>query len=160
MPDAPTTRDVLDELLEDNAVARAALLQAVDAVPAARRLERALGEWSLKDLMAHLAAWQDGYAQALEGVARGERPVIPGYEGSDDAFNAARVAAARELSWEQVLGQLRAARERHEAAVRGLRVLDPERYAPGRTPHRLASSANHDREHTPEIEAWRQAQGL
>ncbi|MSQ36463.1 MAG: DinB family protein [Dehalococcoidia bacterium] len=152
--------DALDAVLEDNAVARAALLQAVDALPAERRLERALGEWSVKDVVAHLATWQDGFAAALELVAQGERPVIPGYANDDDAFNAARVAEARELSWEQVLGRLRAARERHDAAVRGLRVLDPDRYAEGRTPRRLASSANHDREHAPQIEVWRRAQGL
>jgi uncharacterized damage-inducible protein DinB len=152
--------DVLDALLEENAAARAALLAAVDALPAERRLERSLGDWSLKDLLAHLAAWQDGYAHALELVASGERPQIPGYAGSDDAYNAACVAASQQLSWEQVLAALRAARERHEAAVRGLRAVDADRYAPGRTPHRLASSANHDLEHTPAIEAWRRAQGL
>ncbi|MBM4416016.1 MAG: ClbS/DfsB family four-helix bundle protein [Chloroflexi bacterium] len=152
--------DVLDAVLEENAAACAELMHAIDAVPEAWRTERGvLGDWSLKDLVAHLAYWQDGWAHALELVASGERPQIPGYDNDDD-FNARNVAASQGESWEQVLARLRSTRERHEAAVRGLRALDADRYAEGRTPHRLASAGSHDREHLPAIEAWRRAQGL
>ena len=43
-------------------------------------------------------------------------------------------------SWEQVLARLHAARERHEAAVRGLRALEPERYEARKTAHRVSST--------------------
>lgn len=153
--------DVLDELLEENARARAELLEVVDAIPAQLRLEPELDGWSVKDIIVNIAAWQDGYAQALELMARGERPRVPDYEDDDiDGFNARRQQDAAGDSWEQTLGRLRAARERHEAAVRGLRVLDPERYAEGKTARRIADAAEHDREHSAQIAAWRRSRGV
>jgi len=153
--------DALDALLEENARARAELLEAVDAVPAVLRLEPSIDGWSLKDVIVNIAAWQDGYAHALELMARGERPRVPDYEDSDiDAYNARRQQEAAADSWEQTLGRLRAARERHEAAVRGLSVLDADRYAPGKTAHRLANAAEHDREHIEQIAVWRRSRGV
>jgi uncharacterized damage-inducible protein DinB len=148
--------DVLDALIEENAAARAELMQAVDALPADQRLQPAFGDWSVKDVMAHLAGWQEGMAEYLEQAGRGERPRIPDFEDGDiDRYNHSRVAESADASWELVMGRLRAARERQEAAIRGLRALEPERYAEGRSAHRLASVAEHDREHVQEILAWR-----
>ena len=151
--------DHLDTAIADNAAARSELLQAVDAIPGQRRLETAMGEWSVKDVVAHLIGWQDGYAAALEAAAGGERPSIPGYE-DDDSYNARSVDAARGDSWEQVMGQLRTSRERYEAAIRGLRALPEDRWAAGRTLHRLSQMSTHEREHIAEILQWRQEQGL
>ena len=154
-------------VLEANRATRAALLAAIDALPAARRDERAFDAWALHDVLAHLVAWQDGYAAALECIARGERPIVPGFEpGLDDAaatdrFNARAVEAAAGESWDVLLARLDAARERHERAVRALAGrLDAERFVEGRTARRLASSAAHDEEHIPAILAWRQREGI
>jgi len=153
--------DAIDAILEENARARAELLEVVDAIPAQQRLDPSLDGWSVKDIVVNIAAWQDGYAHALELMARGERPQVPGFEDNDiDAFNATRQEQAMADRWEQTLSRLRAARERHEAAVRGLRVLDPERLEPGKTAHRLANAAEHDREHIEQIAAWRRARGV
>ena len=76
-------------------------------------------------------------------------------DAADAAYNAASVAELRDAPWEAVLARLRAAREEHDEAVRGLRALEPERYAEGRTPHRLATAGNHDREHIEPIREWR-----
>jgi hypothetical protein len=75
--------DGLNDLLEENARARADLLEAVDAIPAAVRLEPTIDGWSVKDVIVNIAAWQDGYAHALELMARGERPKVPDYEDDD-----------------------------------------------------------------------------
>ncbi|MEZ4554264.1 MAG: DinB family protein [Dehalococcoidia bacterium] len=153
--------DVLDGIVEENARARAELLEAVDAIPAALRLDPAIDGWSVKDVIVNIAAWQDGYAHALELMARGERPKVPDFEDDDlDAFNARRQQEAADDSWERTMGRLRAARERHDAAVRGLRVLEPDRYAEGKTAHRLADAASHDREHIEQIAAWRRLRGV
>ena len=161
--------DILDAVLEQNAAARAELLDAIDALPGERRLEGWYGpsQWSVKDILAHIARWQEGWTVALEAIARAERPSIPGFEPNPDdpdaaeaAYNADSVALSRGDAWEVVMGRLREARERHEGAVRGLRVLDPDRYAEGRTAHRLADGATHDREHLPAILEWRREQSL
>ena len=94
----------------------------------------------MKDVLAHIARWQQGWSVALDKIAQGERPAIPDFtpnvddpDAADAAYNAESVAQARDRGWEQVLARLRAAREQHDAAVRGLDVLDPDRYAEGRT---------------------------
>ncbi len=163
------TPAAIDAILEDNAKARAELVAAIDALPAQRRLEGWYGSerWSVKDILGHLVRWQEGWSHALQAVAAGERPAVPGYEpnrddpdAADAAYNAASVAEMRDTTWEAVLARLRAAREAHDEAVRGLRVLEPERYAEGRTPYRLASSGSHDREHSEAILEWRREQRL
>ena len=168
MPDEPA--DVMEReiaaVLEANQAARAELLEAVDALSAERRRERWLGEpgtseedrWSLHDIIAHLYEWQNGFAHALERMARGERPEIPDYnpEDADDAFNALVTDRNRHLGWEELLLHLRAARERHEAAVHNLAGrLSPDRFAEGKTARRLANTAEHDHEHIPAILEWR-----
>ncbi len=152
----------VEGIIADNAAARAALMLAFDAVPAARRIETWYGDWSLKDLVVHLAAWQESWAAGMDQIARGERPQLPEYEGDDDAFNAARVAEHDGDSWESAVRWLRESRERHEEAARGMRAVAPaERLAPGRTAHNfVAGPGTHDREHIPAILEWRQAEGL
>lgn len=161
--------EALDALIEENERARAELLDALDALSAEQRVTGWSGPeaWSAKDILAHIARWQAGWAAALDLVASGERPAIPEFEpnrddpdAADNAFNAESVARSAGLSWEQVLGTLRDARERHNEAIRGLAVLDPDRYAEGRTPYRLAAAAEHDREHAQAILAWRGEQGV
>ncbi len=164
VPDDPPRANPLDALLRENARARSELLAALDAVPAARRTELWYGEWSLRDIVAHLAAWQEGCAAALESLARGEPPRIPGFDeaAGGEAFNAARAAEHRHDSWEQVMALLHAARERHEAAVRALpAAVDPERYQEGRTAYRLAAMpGGHDQGHLEPVLTWRREQGL
>ena len=161
--------EALEAIIEGNARARADLMDAIDALPAERRSEGWYGprQWSVQDVLAHLARWQEGWSHALRAVAAGERPAVPGYEpnrddpdAADDAYNADSVAEMRGEPWEAVMARLRTAREGHDEAIRGLGVLDPERYAEGRTPYRLADAAEHDHEHTEAIRAWRREQGV
>ncbi len=153
-------------VIEANQAARAELMEAVDALSPERRRECWYGEggasedarWSLHDIVAHLYEWQNGFAHGLELMARGERPEIPDYnpEEPDDVFNALVTERNRHLGWEELLLHLRAARERHEAAVRNLvgRIPD-DRFEVGRTARRLANTAEHDHEHIPAILEWR-----
>ena len=152
----------VEGIIADNAAARAGLMQALDAIPGPRRIEAWYGDWSLRDLVVHLAAWQQAWAAGMEQIARGDRPQLPGYDGDDDAFNAARVAEHVGESWESALRRLRVSRERHEEAARGMRgVVPAERLTPGRTAHNfLAGPGTHDREHTPAILDWRAQEGL
>jgi len=161
MVDAAATADVLVAVLARNASARAELLDAIDALPGARRAEAVIDGWSVQEIIAHVAAQQDGRAEALELIARGEAPHAGAFaHGDPAAFLAQARSEAGVERWEQVLGRLRAACERHEAAIRGLRALEPERYAPGRIAHRVADVATFDLERAERIRAWRREQGL
>ena len=152
-------------LLEENAAARAELLDAIEGLSDDRRRERWFDDWSIYEMIAHLAAWQDGFATALEGAVRGERPQVPGYEplleDATDRYNANVAESVPGTTWEQMMVRLEAAREHHEAAVRSIvGRLTADRFQEGRSARRLASSARHDREHIPDILAWREREGI
>lgn len=159
-------RAQVDAVLEANRATRAELLGAVDALTTEQRREVWFGTWSLHEVIAHIAAWQDGFAIALEQMLAGERPVIPGFDSSivdgdaTDRFNAAAAERGQGQSWEELLSALRVARERHEAVLNRLPdALDADRFTEGRTVRRLADAASHDREHIDAILEWQGSKG-
>ena len=149
--------------------AHAAFAQAIAALPEERRRERWYGEgdewWSLYEIVAHLAAWEDGFATALDLAVRGERPQVPGYDSSledaTDRFNATVTYALADVTWNGLLVRLELAAEHHDAALRSVvGALTPDRFEAGRSARRLADAANHYDEHTPAILDWRRREGI
>ena len=69
-------------LLEEQHTAVAELLAELDEDAFARRGTMGGGEWSAKDLAAHLGSWEDYSLQVIDAFGRGERPSI------EDAFGA------------------------------------------------------------------------
>ncbi|MFN8639910.1 MAG: hypothetical protein U0360_10775 [Dehalococcoidia bacterium] len=152
--------DAVDRAIAGNAEARAALVEACDALRESQRLERWFGErrWSLHDIAAHIAVWQDAAARGLEQIARGEAPDIEGWDGDDDAYNAATVDLFASAPWPEVVSALRHARERHESAARALATSPVDLEAdPARRLLWLPST--HDGEHVPAILEWRARHG-
>ena len=156
-------------LLERNARARAEFAQAIAGLPEERRRERWFGEgdewWSLYEIVAHLAAWEDGFAAALELGVRGERPQVPGYdstlEDATDRFNATVTDALAEVTWDGLLVRLALGAERHDAALRSVvGALTADRFEEGRSARRLATASNHYEEHLPDILDWRRREGI
>jgi hypothetical protein len=110
-----TSAHLIDAAVEANAVARAELIEAGDALSDPRRLEGWFGDqgWSLHDVVAHIAVWQDAAARGLEQIARGETPDVEGWHGDDDSYNAATIELFASAPWPEVQTALRHARERH-----------------------------------------------
>ncbi len=170
MSDAQTSDALsarVDTLLEANRAARAGLLAGMDALTAEQRREAWFGTWSLHEIVAHIAVWQDGFALGLEQILAGERPVIPGFDRilddseATDRFNVTAAAGASEKSWEVLMRDLRAARARHVAVMARIpATLDPDRFAEGRTARNLADAGEHDREHIGAILEWRRSKGF
>src|SRR5437762_6602008 len=69
-------------------VARAAERDIFGALPAtAREAPNTIGEWSAKDVLAHLAAWRAVEARSLERRIRGESGTDPGDPPSELPIN-------------------------------------------------------------------------
>lgn len=123
--------------------------------------ERAIGEWSIKDVLGHLAAWEDVMVGWIEQFARGERPTMD--IDDVDGWNGQRVAERRSWSLAQVKDDLAQTRQRLVAVVAALpdeafaRSGPPPMQAPY-VPAMLNGIADHDREHwaqlVPVKEAW------
>ena len=107
--------EALDALIEANEQARAELLDALDALPAERRVEGWFGPeaWSAKDILAHIARWQAGWAVALGQIAERRAPRDPGVRCRTATTprrprtrsTQSRSRAPSDLSWEQVLAR-------------------------------------------------------
>ena len=70
------TREEAVRLLEEQHAEVAALFGELDVEAFVRRGAIGDGEWSAKDLAAHLGSWEEFSLGAIDGFRRGERPTI------------------------------------------------------------------------------------
>ncbi len=79
------------------------------------------GKRSVKDIVAHVAAWERHAAERLRSLARGipPEPLPPGmaWKGYEYAFNARIDEAWRDRSWDEVTAEATAARTEFFAAA-------------------------------------------
>jgi hypothetical protein len=114
-----------------------------------------VGDWSVKDIIAHLTIWENEALKHLPMVANGDRP--PRYSttyGGVDAFNAQMIESARSLSLADV--RKRAA-ETHERLVAYLDSVPEDLLASeSRFRRRLRlDTYSHYPIHTEQIRKWR-----
>src|SRR3954469_21581856 len=65
-----------------------------------------VGDWSVKDILAHVTTWEEEALKYLPLIVEGGRPPRYATYGGLDAFNAQRTEQKRSLSLAAVLGQL------------------------------------------------------
>jgi hypothetical protein len=118
------------------------------------------GVWGVREILAHIAAWQREMIPVLERLARGERPIPEGVSYEDiDGWNARHVAAWRGLTVEGIRAELDAS---HQDFLAAARAVPEARFAPDKTATRIVdlNGPHHYREHAAEIRAWRARAGL
>jgi len=82
--------------------ARQSVIDAVQKVTKAKREQKLLGDWSLKDLIAHLTGWADYQLRVLTAVKNDQTP--PEW-GKIDDFNHASTLQRKKLDWEKVFSE-------------------------------------------------------
>ena len=148
-----------DALLREMEAGFAGLLDAVSGLSDEQLTRAWYGDWSVRDILAHVAGWHREEIAMLERMARGERPVPESADYTDDdAWNARFAARWRAASAGEVLAELKATKEAYLAAASR---LPEERFEEGRTARRLVQQGciEHYREHVDEIRAWREREG-
>jgi hypothetical protein len=149
---AATTKD---ELLNEAAREYKALHEALQGLNEAQMTEVWLGEWSVRDIVAHITGWQQQMEPALERLARGERPIPDGVSYDDvDGWNARFAEARRHTAVADVLLELDKA---HEGFMRAAAAVPVERFQVGKTAWKIVdgNSVHHYREHAEQIRTWR-----
>ncbi len=150
-----------EDLLNQLRQARATLLRATEGVSKEEMtISPVVGHWTVKELLAHIAAWD---AESLKGVKQllaGERPHF--LDRDWDLWNAQEVERRGELSLSQVKEELEKAHHNFLAFLQG---LDEEEWNRSRdqTWRRYKVTVSwivkgtilHDKEHTRQISAWR-----
>lgn len=123
----------------------------------------ACGEWSVRDLLAHVAAWDRATTEAFRMMLKGERPRLLDLEDEEiQAFNVEHHAQTLNSSLEEVRAELEASREEMLSVLRDIDNAAIFAPAPG-DEHADLSIAScvsvqvaHDEEHAETIEDWRE----
>lgn len=120
------------------------------------------GDWSVRDVLAHVAAWDRAQTAAYRMMLRGERPALLDLdEEGNEVFNHEHHERLKELSLQEVITELFAAREEMVEVLRGVDNAALFAPAPGDEHAELSIaacisvSASHDGEHAEMIEEWR-----
>jgi uncharacterized protein (TIGR03083 family) len=148
-----------DELLAAVRRDRATLDALVAGLDQAQMQQPALdGGWSVKDALAHIAAWERACTTWLDAIARGETPGRPEVQDVDGT-NARFFEEARDSALADVTAE--SARS-YQAIVEAVERLSDAELADEKHfgwPTSRVASANtddHYREHIAQIEAWLQ----
>lgn len=113
-----------------------------------RDIERPFaGEWSLKDIVGHIATWEAEIVTALRELSEGQRPALLDFDQSHiDRWNQDHVERKRAINFWSMLEQLRSGRARLLEEIEG--VGDDDLANAGSVQRRLVHSAiDHEREH-------------
>jgi len=149
-----------DELLKTLDAEFDKLLAALEDLSDEQMLTVWYGDWSVRDILAHIIGWHYEMDDVLARIARGERPVPEGVDYSDaDTWNAGFADTWRHASADAVVEELRASKESFAAAAR---QAPEDRFEEGRAAHRILHNAgiDHYREHAPAIREWRRREGI
>ena len=117
------------------------------------------GHWTVRDLLAHVATWEEEALNALPVIVQGGR--LPRYasQGGIDAFNAREQEHKREFPLQRLKQESEATHRRLLAYVQ--RAPESAYAAEGRFLKRLRLDAyGYWGEHTAQILKWREEQGL
>jgi hypothetical protein len=126
----------------------AALLQVFDGIPENRLTDPVCGEWSVKDLVAHIAFW-DGQAEI-----EAQREALGESSPQNDwrAMNEREAAASKDRPFDEVWRELNETHERMVSVFRQLPALDVKSVG--------EDTFDHYDEHRAEIQTWRERNGL
>ncbi len=146
-----------DELIASIRRDRATLDALVASLDEAQMTTPALdGGWSVKDVLAHISAWEELCASWLDAAGRGETPDRPEVRNVDET-NARVYAAAKDTPLALVLARSRTSYEAMLRAVEALSdadLADEQRFGWPAWQMASGNSDEHYREHAAQIARW------
>lgn len=133
----------------------AGLMDAITGMDEQALTAPGIGEWSVREVLAHITGWALIDTGIMRRLARGERPLPEGEEyDTGDTRNAGYAAEAASKSAATVSAELRAA---FDAFIAAVEAVPEERFTEGRTAQRIMqeSGCEHLKEHRAEVAAYR-----
>jgi hypothetical protein len=151
---------ILDEL-RSKYVALEAILAPLDEAQMTKT--GVIGDWSIKDILAHITAWQDRLLAWLHAARHNEEPTISGPDSEEemDRLNEQFYKENRSRPLADVLGGFRSSYLQIVEAVQAMPeedLIDPHRFAwlNGDSLRQLVAGDTYDHyeEHRQQIEEW------
>lgn len=149
-------RDNLLAMLQES---RSELAAAVRGLPQDRMTVPWYGDWSTKDVMGHIASWDELTVADLNRIARGRLPCLAAFREADVNDWNAFLMRPRKLF---PLPQIEAEFEECRAALLGMAKELPENFlAKGHMVRTILEvTVNHEKDHAGRLREWRQREGI
>ena len=158
-----TAEDRKQTLIHELAQARRNLLAEVESLPTARLDEIFLGEWCVKDLLAHLVGWDYTNLEAIQQILAGGTPSFFQYYDKDwRSYNARLVAQYRREPFNALL---ESAHDSHQALLDLLESLPARQLLSAKAPTPsgrtvsartlLSAEASDERQHAAQVQHWK-----
>ena len=148
-----------EQILASVDESRRGLLAAIEGLTDDQMTKPVVGDWSVKDLLAHVASYEELGLPDIQRVARGHAPALAAFDLKRvDEYNATIMSLRRHFSLEQARQELGICRRSLMEAVSRLpdSALAEGQFARGL----LQICAYHDKEHTDDIQNWRKREGI
>ena len=148
-----------DELLSMLQESRNELVSAIQGLPEDKMTVPLADDWSAKDIMGHIASWDEFTVSDLRRIARGRLPCLAAFrEAEVDSWNAFLIRPRKLFPLPQIRAEFEEARAEMAAVLKDL----PEALlAQGQMVRNIfAIMTNHEKDHARQVREWRQAQGL
>lgn len=154
------------ELLATLQASRKKLVAAIDDLSDVEQIEPGvIDDWSVKDLLSHLTAWEAELVKMLAQMRQGKRPAFLDL-GDTDALNAKWHKETKDRSLDRVMADFHAVRKQTLRRVEGFsdkELSDPKLYKwlGGRPLSEWIASETyeHEAEHAEHIRQWREKMG-
>ena len=117
------------------------------------------GNWSVKEILAHITGWNKEMTSVLKRLQRGEKATPDGKDYSDTEYwNSRFTADYQGIAYDAIVEEWKSSQQALNEAAK---TLPAERFCNGRSGYRIIHNAGivHNNEHSQEIRAWRRQQG-
>lgn len=152
---AGNPRTSVYQLLEDN---RATLRLSIEGMSDEQMVAPIIDDWSAKDLLTHITAWEELTLLDLQRVKRGHVPALACFQQDRvDAWNDMMMSVRRDFTLEQVQAELTGVRD---GVMQALDSLSDDAFTGGFVPGTCQVNAFHDWDHANQIREWRKEAGI
>ncbi len=148
-----------DELLSILRESRGELIGAIQGLPDDKMTAIVAGDWSAKDTMGHIAAWDEFTVADLKRIARGRLPCLAAFRETEvDSWNAFLIRPRKLFPLPQIRAEFEEARAEMMAAIGDL----PEALlAEGQMARTIfLIMANHEKDHARQVREWREREAI
>ena len=144
--------------LADLAAAHVEFKETVRGIPDDKLTVAVLGEWSAKDVIAHVSSWDELASLDLRRIGRGHVPTLAAFREADvDEWNAFFMRGRKLFPSPQVYHELE---ECYDMLVEALEIVPEAMFQQGSmVTNFLAIAVQHYQDHGGHIREWREREG-